>query len=136
MSNVNPTSISWKNSGESLIVALGSGEVALIDTRYNGSVSKVIKSHDRPCYGVSFYNFSSKSNIDNNNYFISWSSDMTVKLWDIYNSDSPIYNTTIPNFPVFSCDINKDGNIACAGGLGGDSKSFIGTPLHILSPFV
>jgi WD40 repeat protein len=136
VSNVNPTSISWKNTADSLIIALGSGEVAVVDTRYNGSVRKTIKSHNRPCYGVSFYNFPSKSNLDNN-HFISWSSDSTVKLWNIDDDlDSPICNKTIPNFPVFSCDIDKDGNIACAGGLGGDSKSFIGTPLHVISPFL
>lgn len=127
------TSVTWNAAGTTLLASTGSGDVDIIDLRSSGDVATraVLRAHKKACYGASFYD-------TGNTKCISWSSDQSIKLWNVETAQDiciePIETKLLKEFPIFSCAVNyENGNIACGGGDG--KESFIGTPIHFLSPF-
>jgi WD40 repeat protein len=66
---------------------------------------------------------------------LSWAADGTICLWDLHNLEgickTPSANWVIPDYPIYSCALGPSWNLICAGGTS-SSKSFMGTPIHLL----
>ena len=82
---------------------------------------------------------------------MTWSSDGSVRLWDVTTSglvSEPLATRTFPDYPLYACAVNGVNGVngahragaaggsgagvslACAGGNG--EASFVGTPVHVL----
>ena len=85
---------------------------------------------------------------------LTWSSDCSVRLWDITTDGvitHPLDTLEFPQYPVYCCAVRTGGaetapggrahphtrlasQLACVGGSG--DTSFVGTPVHLLVPRV
>lgn len=125
------TSVNWTPDCLNLLVSLGNGNVAIVDSRM-GSLRAVLSDHKSCSFGTSFFNTCSSSS-----HCISWSSDCTIKLWDVSIAngiiDHAIDGFHLEDFPIYDCAINPvDNSIACAGG---GVPSFLGYPIQVLKAF-
>ena len=190
--------VAFDADGTSLLAALGSGDVAVVDLRM-GTVRALVQAHARTCFGAAFVapplavpadaggrssrasSSSSSSSSSSHNrsagdcdtdigfdagtglgagaggrsgrHCLTWSSDCSVRLWDI-SCDGlvthPLDMLDFPQYPVYCCAV-RDGaeaagrgrthaqrhaqggtQLACVGGSG--DTSFVGTPVHLFVP--
>jgi len=129
--SITPLSVNWSPSADTLLVGLSNNMCLTVDTRKNLQFKQSFSSHQRSIFGATF--------VDNNK-FISWSSDCSIRLWDANDTSNetngtntkPIKIYEIQNFPILTAavDINPTTNkvrVACAGG---QSNNFVGSPVY------
>ena len=98
---------------------------------------QLFSSHQKTIFGATF--------VDNNN-FISWSSDCSVRLWDVNDISTstdgiittPKKISEITNFPILTAAVDKNQitnkiRLACAGG---QSNNFLGSPVYFFKSFI
>jgi WD40 repeat protein len=103
------TGVSWSPDGMFLSVCSGSGHVELWDKRMWRALA-CFQAHDRPAYGTSFVGDS---------LLISWSSDHSVRGWDLTSGLQLLWTLETEHYPVYHCTLDPAGSkLAVAGGGG------------------
>mmetsp|Transcript_34037 Transcript_34037/g.32469 ORF Transcript_34037/g.32469 Transcript_34037/m.32469 type:complete len:457 (+) Transcript_34037:129-1499(+) len=104
------TSVCYSQDGLSLLAAMGSGDIAVLDLRM-GLVRTLLKSHTRACFGASFVSQNMKRDSESSSsHCMSWSSDNSIRYWDISVDGlctEPDDIIEIPGFPIYSCTMRK-----------------------------
>jgi WD40 repeat protein len=78
--DVHATCLAWEpSSAMHMLCGLGSGQTALLDCRQLRTLA-LLSGHERPCFGAAFLPNSQRYQA------ISWSSDSSVRLWDLSGS--------------------------------------------------
>jgi len=149
------TGVSWTADSRTLLVALGDGSILVLDV--NGKVytsRALLCGHSRGCFGVTCMtvhaaDVASASGVkrkfmDQEKRYsraLSWSSDGTICEWDLFDYGlirEPIQRLQIHKYPIYSCALSshavhaEGASIVCAGGEGGSSSGFLGTPVHVV----
>lgn len=135
--NITPLSVSWSPSADTLLVGLSNHMCITVDTRKNLHFKQLFSSHQKSIFGATF--------VDNNR-FISWSSDCSVRLWDVNDTSNqtdgmitiPKKIAEITNFPILTAAVDNNQitnkiRVACAGG---QSNNFLGSPVYFFKSFV
>jgi len=152
------TGVGWTTDARSLVVALGDGSILVLDV--NGKVytgRALLCGHSRGCFGVTcmaaFHALdtasaspgSKRKMVDreqNRSRALSWSSDGSICEWDLFDRGvvrEPLQRFQINKYPIYSCAVSsphlhteEGALIVCAGGEGGSTGGFLGTPVHLV----
>jgi len=149
------TGVSWSADSRNLLVALGDGGILVLDVNGNVYTGRAfLCGHSRGCFGVTCMTVhpsddASESGVkrkftdqeQQSSRALSWSSDGTICEWNLLDCGvirEPIQRIQIHKYPIYSCalsahDVHAEGAlIACAGGEGGSTGGFLGTPVHVV----
>mmetsp|Transcript_30215 Transcript_30215/g.39828 ORF Transcript_30215/g.39828 Transcript_30215/m.39828 type:complete len:416 (-) Transcript_30215:46-1293(-) len=125
------TSVAWSPNGQYLLSCAGNGTIFVWNSS-NWDNCCILVGHTGPVYGALFLT---------ENKLISWSSDCTLRFWDIaLVSDpsvqankcvSPFHTQQCKGFPIYNCAIDTQQNyLALVGGGNSDSDDCVCVPCN------
>ena len=101
-----------------------------------GRIRSVLVGHKAATYGASF--------VEGDRKCITWSSDSTLRAYDLSCSDAADSEAftnacavrTLKDVSLFSCCVNEETkSIICGGGTNGKDNSFLGMPIQKIQAF-